>query len=322
MTDQDIAQSGLARGPATATSRSKRRRPSPLGSKWTPYLFLLPGFVYVVVFQLVPLVQELILGFTRTSLLNPNKSKFIGFTNYQNLFMSEDFQKTLLTTLIYVVVCVVGGVGAGLGAALLLNTEFRGRSIARALVIAPWAAPGVAIALILGWMLNGQYGVITRVAEAIGVIVPPGGFVQGVSTALPTILVITIWQLFPFSAVVLLSALQSVPKDVVEAAVMDGAGPIWRFRVATWPVLRPTVGLLALLTAIWSIRRFDLIWLLTGGGPNGATNTLVIDLYSSAFRSQALGSAAAIGTVGVLISLMLVTGSLLINRRAERENAR
>ena len=188
-----------------------------------------------------------------------------------------------------------------------------------ALITVPWAAPGVAIALIATWMLNAQYGIVNHVLEAVGLGVPGGPILESETFALPAILVTTIWQLFPFSTVVIIAALQSVPEELVEAARVDGAGALWTFRAATWPIIRPTVGLLALLITIWSIRRFELIWLMTKGGPLGSTKTLVIDLYSRAFQSNDLGSAAAVGMVGVVISLLVVAGYLFVSRAVERE---
>lgn len=304
---------GLNRGRSTA------RRRSALGSKWTPYLFLAPGIAYVVLFQMIPLVQEIWLSFTRTSLLDPSGGYWVGLQNYVSIFSSPDFLRTLLTTLSYLVVCVVGAVGVGLLIALLLNGKFRGRGLARALITIPWAAPGVAIALIVTWMLNAQYGIINKFLDSVGLSLPGGSILDSPTFALPAVLGVTVWQLFPFSAVVLLSALQSVPKEVKEAAAMDGAGTRWVFLVATWPVIKPTVSLLAVLNAIWAIRRFELIWLMTKGGPVGTTKTLVIDLYSSAFELYDLGKAAAIGIVGVIISLILVSASLLLNRQAGKE---
>lgn len=289
------------------------------GSRWTPYLFLAPAMVYLVVFQAVPLLQELWLSFTRTSLLNPGRNEWVGLDNYAAIFDDPQFLRTLTTTLVYVLVCVVGAVGAGLGCALLLNASFRGRGVARALLTVPWAAPGVAVALIATWMLNPQYGVVNRVLSAVGLAVPDGQILTNPDLALPAILVTTLWQLFPFPAIVLLAALQAVPRELVEAASVDGASRWWTFRVVTWPTIRPTVALLALLMGIWSIRRFELIWLMTRGGPEGATRTIVIDLYSRAFEAQDLGMAAAIGMVGVCISLVLVATNLILARRADRE---
>lgn len=297
-----------------------RRKRSPLGSKWTPYFFMAPAALYLLLFQGYPLLQELWLSFTKTSLLNPTDNQWVGIDNYVKIFSSSAFQHTLWITFIYVVICVIGTIAVGLGAALLMNGEFRGRGVARALIAIPWAAPAVAVALIATWMLDSQYGVVNRFLDAVGLGVPGGAILNSTTYALPAILVTTIWQLFPFVAVVLLSALQSVPKDVKESAMMDGAGIWWSFRVVTWPVIKPSVGLLALLMTIWSIRRFELIWLMTRGGPVGATNTLVIDLYSQAFELNDIGTAAAVGMVGVVISLLVVTANSYISRRAEREN--
>jgi multiple sugar transport system permease protein len=302
------------------TASGSRRRRSPLGSRWTPYVFLLPAAAYIVVFQAIPLLQEIYLSFTRTNLLNPTRSTWVGFDNYVKVFGSAGFQQTLLTTLAYVLACVLGAVGAGLGVALLLNGRFPGRGIARALVTVPWAAPGIATALIATWMLNAQYGIVSRVLRGLGVDIGESGILDNPDLALTAILVTTIWQLFPFVAVVLLSALQSVPAELTEAAEMDGANRWWVFRVVTWQVIKPTVGLVALLMTIWSLRRFELIWLMTRGGPLGTTRTLVIDLYSQAFDSKQLGTAAAIGMVGIVIALIVVVGSRLVARAAERSN--
>ncbi|MGK3952105.1 carbohydrate ABC transporter permease [Microbacterium sp. I2] len=306
--------------PPTA-DRTVSRRKSPLGSRWTPYVFLGPAAVFILLFQAVPLLQQIYMSFTRTTLLNPTRSEWVGLSNYEQIFGDPEFHRTLITTLVYTVVCVVGSVGVGLGLALLLNRSFRGRGFARALITVPWAAPGIAVALIATWMLNAQYGIVNRFLNAIGLGVPGGAILDSPQYALPAILVTTVWQLFPFTAVVLLSALQAVPQDLAEAATMDGAGRWWSFRAVTWQVIKPTVGLLALLMTIWSIRRFELIWLMTRGGPVGTTETIVIDLYSQAFESQQLGTAAAIGMVGVLISLVVIGASGAVARFHERGQA-
>jgi multiple sugar transport system permease protein len=300
-------------------SNKGTRRKSPLGSRWTPYYFAAPAVIYLLVFQAVPLLQELRLSFTRTTLYTPNDNVWVGLANYLNIFASATFKQTVQVTVVYVGGCVAGAVAVGLGSALLLNSKFRGRGIARARLALPWAAPAVAVALIATWMLNAQYGVVNRLLSAVGLVAPGGLILESPDRALPAILVTTVWQLFPFCSVVLLAALQGVPQEVQEAATMDGAGAWWSFRVVTWPVIRPTVGLLVLLMTIWSIRRFELIWLMTKGGPVGTTNTLVIDLYSTGFQLFDLGKAAAIGMVGVVVSLLVIVASKLITGRAERE---
>jgi len=212
-----------------------------------------------------------------------------------------------------------GWVGLGLVVALLLNGKFPGRGVARSLVTVPWAAPGIAVALIATWMFNPQFGILTRLLKAVGIDPGQNGVLDNPRLALAAVLMTTIWQLVPFVAVVLLSALQSVPQELVEAAQVDGAGRWTIFQVVTWQVLKPTIGLVAVLMTIWSLRRFELIWLMTRGGPLGSTRTLVIDLYSQAFESKQLGTAAAIGMVGIVISLIVIIGSRLVARAAAKE---
>lgn len=319
MTDPSRAATVHRTGTWRRTSRTRRHA---TGSRWVPYWFLGPAAIYILVLQIWPLLQEVRLSFTDTSLTRPNDNVWVGFANYAKLFASEGFQQTLGVTAIYVAVCIVGSVGVGLAVALLMDGNYRGRGIVRALVTVPWAAPGVAVALIVTWIFNGEYGVGTRLMKALGVIGESDVVFQDRAWALPVILLITIWQIFPFDAVVLLSALQGVPNEQREAVKVDGGGAVWGFRAAAWPVIKPTVGLLALLNAIWAIRRFDLIWITTRGGPSGSTKTLVIDLYSNAFMLRDLGKAAAVGVVGIVISLLFIGGSRLITQAAERGGQR
>jgi multiple sugar transport system permease protein len=183
-------------------------------------------------------------------------------------------------------------------------------------VTIPWAAPPVAVALIFTWMFNAQYGIFNHAQRAIG-IEAFENWLDSPSHALPAILITTIWQIFPFSSVVILSALQGVNKELREAAIVDGAGRIGIFRAVVWPTIKPTVLLLTLFVTIWSLRRFDLIWLMTQGGPIGATDTLVIELYRRAFIYRDLGLAAAVGMIGLAIALVVTFIYVRINRRME-----
>ena len=283
-----------------------------------PYLLLAPAALYLLLFQGAPLLHELWLSLTRTSLLDLGNSRFVGLSNYAELTTDRTFLGSLRVTVVYVAACVVGTVGLGLGAALVLNRPFPGRPVARALLIVPWAAPPVAVALIATWMFNAQYGIINRALGAVGLAPGSGQWLDNPSLAMAAILATTIWQLFPFTSVVLLAALQSVPDELREAAVIDGARAWMQFRVVVWPVIGATVGLLALLMTIWSIRRFELIWLMTQGGPVGSTNTLVIGLYRRGFILNEIGKAAAIGMVGLAFSLAITIGYFILTERAAR----
>jgi len=288
------------------------------GSRWTPYLFVAPVAAYLLVFQGYPLVQEFVLSFTSTSLLSPAVHTFVGAQNYVDLTGTDDFLHSLLITAIYTVACVVLSIGLGLVAALLLNAPFTGRGVARALVTVPWAAPPVAVALIFTWMLNAQYGIFNRALRVLGFAAGAENWLDDPSLALPAILITTIWQIFPFASVVILAALQGVSQELRDAAVIDGADRLSVFRAVVWPTIQPSVMLLALFITIWSLRRFDLIWLMTQGGPIGATNTLVIELYRRAFVYRDLGQAASVGMIGLSIAIIITLVYFRLTLRAER----
>ena len=288
------------------------------GSRWTPYLFIAPVVLYLLLFQGYPLIQQLMLSFTSTSLLSPRDNVFVGLDNYRDLLGTSDFHNTILITAIYTVACVVLSIGLGLAAALLLDRPFRGRGIARAAVTIPWAAPPVAVALIFTWMFNAQYGIFTHVQRVLGLATANENWLDDPSLALPAILLTTIWQIFPFASVVILAALQGVSGELREAAVIDGADRLSVFKAVVWPTIQPTVALLALFITIWSLRRFDLIWLMTQGGPIGATSTLVIELYRQGFVYRELGLAAAVGVIGLTIALVVTLVYFRVTQRAEK----
>jgi multiple sugar transport system permease protein len=301
---------------ASSPSRNVRLE----GSSWTPYLFVAPIALYLLLFQGYPLVQEFMLSFTSTSLLSPREHLPVGLGNYKDLLETSDFHQVILITAVYTAACVILATGLGLVAALLLDRPFLGRSVARAAVTIPWAAPPVAVALIFAWMFNAQYGVFNHGLRGLGVASANENWLDDPALALPAVLLTTVWQIFPFASVVILAALQGVSAELREAAVIDGADRLSVFKAVVWPTIQPTVALLALFITIWSLRRFDLIWLMTQGGPIGATNTLVIELYRQGFVYRELGVAAAVGMIGLTIALVV---TLIYFRVAERnERAR
>ena len=310
-----------AEGATTAKSRARAAAHLD-GHPLMPYLLVLPATAYLLVFQIFPLLQELWLSFTSTSLLSAGQSEWVGLGNYKDLLGDPDFRKTIGVTLVYTVVCVVSAISLGLLSALLLNAPFRGRGFARAAVTIPWAAPPVAVALVAIWIYNAQYGVFGHVLRFFGFESGSLNWLDSVNHALPAVLITTIWQIFPFASVVLLAALQGVPQEQREAAIIDGADRLNVFKAVVWPTIQPSVMLLALFSTIWSLRRFDLIWLLTQGGPVGATNTLVIDVYRRAFVNQQLGQGAAVGMVGVAIALAVTIAYFRYTARLAKAGGR
>jgi multiple sugar transport system permease protein len=283
-----------------STNGQSRRRQSLL-----PYYMILPGLLLILVILIYPIAQGVITSFFRPKGLLPGLGEFVGLENYGRLLNDESFWNAFRVTIMYVLGCLAGILAMGLATALLLNRRFKGRGVGRVLMTTPWAMPEVAAALIWIWMLNPDVGIVNLLLSRFGLIEQHIRWLNQVEWALPTILVVTIWKLFPLASIVLLAALQGVPEELYEAAAIDGAGALQSFLRITIPGIHSTLLLLALLITVWSIKRFALIWITTQGGPVGRTETLVILVYRSAFKFFDLGYAAAIGVVGLTISILV-----------------
>lgn len=291
----------------------RRRRKSELGG----YLYIAPALLYLVALLLVPLARGLQLSLTDTKLVNPTGGRFVGADNYVELLGSDAFWASLFATLLYTAATVIFAVGLGTFAAVLINRAFRGRAIVRAILTFPYAMPTVAVALIYVWIYNQSGGVLNRSLGVLGI--GQQGWLTDPSWGMFSVVLATVWKVFPFVMLVMLAALQAVPDELYEAARIDGAGRLSTFRAVVLPQLAPTLRIVALLMTIWSIRRFEIIFLLTGGGPVDSTNTLVVNIYRSAFSDQNLGTAAAIGALGLLVSLLVTVVFFTVERRQTRK---
>lgn len=285
---------------------------------FAPYAMVAAAAIYLLLFMATPLVRGLWLSFTNARLLRPNAGEFIGWENYAAILGGSGLLRSILVTLAYTAGTVAVSVVIGLISALAINAKFRGRPFFRSVLVAPWAVPAVAVALVFSWMYNPSSGVLNRLVTAIGF--EPQRWLVDPNWALASVTAASVWKVSPFVMLVILAALQSVPDDLIDAARVDGAGAFSRFWNVVLPHILPTVRIVALLMTVWSIRRFEIIWLLTGGGPVDATNTIVINVYRQAFQSSNLGRAAAIGMIGLLLSITVTVIYFLVERRAERED--
>jgi multiple sugar transport system permease protein len=303
-----------------ADVRPDAKPPRLLGHRAAPYVFVGFAAVYLLLFTATPLLNGVWLSLTDAKLLDPTGGEFVGADNYQTLLKDGRFYDTLLVTILYTVGTVVGALAIGTFAAVALNNKFRGRAVARAVLTFPWAAPTVAVSLIFVWIFNNDNGILNRVTESLGL--GRHAWLTDPDWALIAVTVVSVWKVFPFVMLVVLAALQAVPQDLYESARVDGADAITVFRRIVLPFLVPTLRVVALLMTIWSLRRFEIIWLLTQGGPVDATNTVVIDVYREAFINSDLGLSAATGAVGLVLSGIATVVYFVVERRAKREEAR
>lgn len=295
---------------ATRTKSSHTVRKSRLA----PYLFIGLAVAYLLVFTAYPLLTGVQLSFTNTKLLNPTGGNFNGIDNYEALLSSGNFYRSVGTTIVYTIGCVAGCLALGTVSALLVNAVFPGRAFARTVLVLPWAIPTVALALVFRWIYNDTNGVANNITTGLGI--GEIGWVTNPDYGMLAVVIATVWKLSPFVMLVVLAALQAVPEELYEATRVDGADAFTTFKRIVLPYIAPTLRVVALLMTIWSFRRFEIIWLLTGGGPVDATNTIVINVYRQAFSNQNLGFAAAIGVLGLLLSLIVTVAYFFVEQRA------
>jgi multiple sugar transport system permease protein len=293
----------VERMPASATLQAA---PPPVRRRLDlyPFWLLLPSLLALGVVILYPISQALVLSVHEGNLLKggalPDRP-FVGLRNYATALSLPEFWRSLWVSLVYAVAAVIGSYVIGLGMALLLTTAFRGRAFARVLAIAPWAMPPVVTSIVWLWMFDPQFGVINYILQQIGIISGNLSWLSDPVLALPSVIAVTVWKHVPLAMIVLLAGLQSIPRDLYEAARIDGANWWGEFRHITLPGLRPVSAVIVLMLSLWTFKEFTYVYVLTGGGPGRATETLVLQVYDQAFRNLDFGLASA---TGVLVMLM------------------
>jgi multiple sugar transport system permease protein len=295
---------------APITARRKRRRPLA-----TPYLLGLPVILYIGIVILYPIGVNVYTSFTRQELLSNAPAVWVGLRNYARMLHDTAFWHALRTTFIYTFLVVVLTMVTALLVALLMNAKFVGRSVVRAAITLPYAVPEVAAVLVWSWMFSQQFGVLNRFVRAVLPVSENVHWLTEPRLAMFSILLVTLWKIFPFYSLVILTALQTVEQELYEAARIDGAGPFASFWNITLPGIAPTLSILTLLATIYSFRRFVTIYLLTGGGPGTSTQTLVVSVYETTFRSFNISYGATLGVVGFLVTVVIAGGYFALQRR-------
>ncbi|MDN5315407.1 MAG: multiple sugar transport system permease protein [Clostridiales bacterium] len=269
-------------------------------------IFVMPLVLIMGVFLLFPILKAGLMSFQYWYIPKPKPegNYFVGFENYLLVLKDPYFLSSLVKTGIYIIVTVVGRYLLGMGSAILLNQKFPGRSIARGLLIIPWAIPEVVACLIWILMYDRDYGLINYILQQFRLLSEPAGFLSDPNIALPSAMAVNIWKGFPFVGIMLLAGLQSIPGELYEATKVDGANSFEQFRHITLPLLKPVSGVVFLLLIIWTIKDFGIAYLLAKGGPSRATEILTIYVYQSAFKFFDFGKAAASGIIMLIFSMV------------------
>ena len=264
---------------------------------------LAPALLVLAGFYLYPTGYGLWISLTDLNLLRLRQGgSFVGLANYEAVLGDSEFWRVMWRTAFWLTaVSVLLRVVLGLGLALLLESaairRAKLRTPLRLALIVPWATPAIVAVATWRWLLDPQFGAINRALVWLGLLREPHPFLADTATVWPTLLLILVWNTLPVATLAFVAALQSVPRELAEAAALDGAGRAGIFRAVTWPHIAPTVLIVAMLLVFWTFNNFVYVWLTTGGGPGRFTNVLAVEVYVRGFIDFQLGASATIGMV-------------------------
>ena len=284
---------------------------------WTgvrSWLLLLPLLAVMTLIIGWPLIETVRISFTDARLVG-GESHWVGLANFSKVLASPQFHQVLWTTILFVLISVTAEVVLGVLAALLLDQQFVGRSFLRALMILPWALPTVVNATMWRLIYNPDFGAFNALLTQTGLIADYRSWLGETQTALYAVCLADVWKNFPLVALIALAALQSVPRELKAAAIIDGASPVARFRTVTLPYLAGPLTVAIVLRMIEAFKVFDIIWVMTRGGPANSTRTVSIFVYQEAFSFQHAGTGASAALMVVLISAILISTYVTMLRR-------
>jgi arabinogalactan oligomer/maltooligosaccharide transport system permease protein len=280
----------------------------------TTAFFVGPALLAIVVMTAIPIAYNVYISFTNRSLRQLTSFEFIGLNNYRALLggLSTDFFVVVARTYLWVAVCITAFVVVGTSLALILNEPgLRGRALYRTLLIVPWAIPGWLAGLVWKFFFHGQFGIINQTLHVVGL--PGVPWLTQPEPAFVAVVTANLWLSYPFFMIVVLAGLQSIPRELYEAAAVDGAGYFSRLRSITLPLLRPAVLPAAILSAITTFQNFDMVWLMTKGGPFGSARVGATEFVMLYARRQAfeLFNFGYIAAFAVIIFALILTMTVL-----------
>jgi N,N'-diacetylchitobiose transport system permease protein len=307
-----VAGGRAARAPRGSGGSGLRTVHRAVARLTVPVLLLLPALTVMVGLVGWPLVRTIWLSFTDTrlgDLVGSGTGPWSGLDNYHQVFTDEHLRASLVNTVLFGSVCVIGTMIFGFVVALLLQQRLRANALFGIAVLLPWAVPAIAASAIWRWLFDARYGFVNWALTSLGFDrFQDYAWFASKGSAYTAIFVTVVWQSFPFIALSLLAGLQTVPKDVLDAAAVDGASATQRFRLVTLPLLRPIIAVLVVFSTIWDFRIFDQVYVMAQGVPDRAADTAAVTAYRESFALGHYGVGAAIAVVlfGVLLALSLL----------------
>jgi len=279
------------------------------------YLLITPIMVWMSAIVFFPLVRAIYNSFLNIEFIG-QKGSFIGWRNYIQILGESEFRSAFIRTLIWTGGNVVLQTILAFLAGLILDLEFKGQKFIRIWILLPWVIPVIVLAMMFRWMLDPSLGVVNYVLQKINIISSPIPFLGSVDYAMITAILVNTWRWFPFYAIMILAALQTVPMQLYEAAKIDGASSFQQYCHITLPLISPVLVVVVLICSLWAVNVFDMLWLLTMGGPGNITQTLPIFIYQKGFQEYRLSQAA---TAAVIFFIFLLIYGMMYLRTLSPE---
>lgn len=278
------------------------------------YFMILPTLLYLLIFQIYPIIDSVRISFTNLSFLKPGSGQFVGLKNFHNLlFNDSNFWLLMRNSLIWVFGSTLLQYVVAIPASLLLNQKLAARWAWRGFMMVPWVTPVIIMGMIWKWIYDGDYGLLNYLLNTDIV------WLGNESTVWPALLTVSLWKGLPYATLMFLAGLQGIPGDLYEAAWVDGAGALKRFWYVTLPMLKPVILVTALTSIVQSWTKFEVIWVLTAGGPGYATSIFPTYIYSKSFVMYDMGGGSAVSVIAMLVMMVFVALYLKIyNKYTER----
>ena len=299
----------VATGAISPAARARRFRRALTG-----YLFLLPALLLIGCFTFIPFVQGIVLSFQTWDGVGAD-TRFVGLRNYQRVFDDTIFWASLKNAAVFGLIGFVGGNILSLGMAIAVNNVRRGAAFFRIVYYVPGVFSVVVVGLMFQWLYQPTVGIVNRFLVAAGLVALKHNWLAEPATALPAVGATYVWYHWGFGFLLFLAGLQGVPKELYEAASIDGAGAWQRFRYVTWPQLMPITTIISILTLLGALQIFGTVQVMTNGGPAYYTEVPALRIYKEAFSSQRFGAAAAMSVVFGAMLMLLSLGQLWVGRR-------